>query len=281
MRPSVHVLIPASIVADCPDLTDKTMKLGIVGRALAIFRVEKVCVYLDDDPHVRNQRREREFVQLILSYMETPQYLRKLLFPRRRELARAGALPPLRTPHHPDRDEKDAPGSFREGVVIRSGRDGSTVEIGLPWKGFTKMALEPGRRVTVRLGNRLAGGMVEVFPVGRGETGEYWGYEVLGADGIGRALDAVGGEWRIGTSRYGRNLYEGLGDIRVKRPKSVTIAFGGPYAGLHEICRRQGEDPESAFDEVLNTIPEQGTRTVRTEEAIIVTLGIVNALIGG
>jgi hypothetical protein len=56
------------------------------------------------------------------------------------------------------------------------------------------------------------------------------------------------------------------------------VAFGGPYAGLFEICGRQGVDANKLFDVIINTIPEQGTATVRTEEALIATLAVLNAL---
>ncbi|MEM2878621.1 MAG: RNA methyltransferase [Candidatus Hadarchaeales archaeon] len=273
------VLIPASVVADSPDLAHMTFKIGLIGRALAIFRVSRVCIYLDDDPYVRNQVRERELVKLLLSYMETPQYLRKLLFPKRKELACAGMLQPLRTPHHPSQDEKNTEGSFREGAVIETSGGKSILDIGLQQKGFFSGVLKRGERVTVRLGKPKGRDLIEVVPVKPDETGEYWGYEVTTADGLKEGLEKLDGDVNIGTSRYGRNLYEGIRGIKEGR-KSVTIAFGGPYAGLQEICRRQGIKASEVFDVMINAVPGQGTRTVRTEEAIIITLGIVNALTG-
>jgi predicted SPOUT superfamily RNA methylase MTH1 len=53
--------------------------------------------------------------------------------------------------------------------------------------------------------------------------------------------------------------------------------FGGPYGGLFEICSSQGVDI-SRFDFVVNVIPNQGTATVRTEEALLATLAILNVM---
>ena len=72
------------------------------------------------------------FLVRILEYLETPQYLRKLLFPIHKDLQFAGLLNPLDCPHHM-RQEDQAP--YREGVVLdrppntKKGR-GSYVNVG-------------------------------------------------------------------------------------------------------------------------------------------------------
>jgi predicted SPOUT superfamily RNA methylase MTH1 len=265
-------------VVDAPDLRQKTTKVGMVGRALAIFRVDRVCIYDDKDPNVKSQETEARIITTLLSYMETPQYLRKLLFPRRRELQFAGLLYPLRTPHHPLQAEKAQPGDYREGVVLQSGRR-SLLEIGLPEKGVFDGRLEAGRRLTVRLGKK-SDNLIQVTPVGREEVPEYWGYEVLRAKSLSEGLKALKPDYSIGTSRLGQNLYEAVHSIKSSKHRSVAVGFGGPYAGLHEICRRSGVEAGKLFDVIINAIPNQGTSTVRTEEAVMATLSVLNALIG-
>jgi predicted SPOUT superfamily RNA methylase MTH1 len=39
---------------------------------------------------------------------------------------------------------------------------------------------------------------------------------------------------------------------------------------------RQGRRIEEAFDFIVNTVPNQGTATVRTEEAVQATLALLN-----
>lgn len=277
----VSVLLPTSLVADAPNLQQKTMKVGIVGRSLAIFRVDRAVLYNDDDPRVKNQIAEAEAVATLLRYIETPQYLRRLLFPRERDLEFAGVLPPLRTPHHPLRDERTNPGDHREAAVIRVDKLGSLLEIGLREKGFTSERLRVGQRLTVRLGDRLGRDRIAVTRVAREEVEEYWGYDVSLAKSLAGALKSLKADYVIGTSRYGKNLYEALRGIEDSKPRSVAVAFGGPYQGLFEICERQGVDAGELFDVVINTIPQQGTETVRTEEALIATLALLNALVWG
>ena len=280
-RPSLSVLLPSSLVADTPDLRQRTIKVGMVGRALAIFRVDRVCIYDDDDPKVRDQETQARMIVKILRYLEAPQYLRKYLFPRTRELRYVGILPPLRTPHHPLRDERVEGGDIREAFVLKVDGRGSVVELGLPEKGVVDAQLEPGRRLTVRLGRRLGKDLRVVNQVSRGEIDEYWGFEVIRAGNLEEAVNELRVACVVGTSRHGQNLYEGIERIKSNNPSSVAVAFGGPYSGLDEICERQGIGVEKLFDVVVNTIPQQGTSTVRTEEALIASLALLNVLLGG
>jgi methyltransferase len=45
---------------------------------------------------------------------------------------------------------------------------------------------------------------------------------------------------------------------------------------LHEIAKEEGTKLERIVDFVVNMIPDQGTVTVRTEEAVFASLAIVN-----
>jgi hypothetical protein len=71
------IAIPASIISDTPHLREKTAKVGLIGRTAAIFRVDEIVVYRDNPKE--NQNADLDLVSALLSYMETPQYLRKRL----------------------------------------------------------------------------------------------------------------------------------------------------------------------------------------------------------
>lgn len=274
----IFVLLPTSLAADAPDLRQKTLKIGMIGRALAIFKIPKVCIYSDDDPRVKDDLTESRVITSLLEYLETPQYLRKLLFSRKPELRYAGLLPPLRTPHHPLGNERTEPGEYREAVVVNSGKEGSLLEIGLDKHGFTEQQLRAGQRITIRL-DKQVGDKIKVTPASRADTGEYWGYEIKHANNLADGLNQMGADYKIGTSRHGKNIYNVVAAIKKENPKSMAIAFGGPYAGLLEICGRQHVNVEGLFDEVVNTAPGQGTATVRTEEALLATLALLRVLI--
>lgn len=274
---SVH--LPASLVADFSKLREKTLKVGRVGRILGIFRVEEVYIYRDDDPKVDDQEEEISIIISLLEYMDTPQYLRKIIFPYREELQYVGLLPPLRTPHHPLQDERREEGSIREAAVIGSDGSESRLEIGLPEKGVFNGKLEEGQRVTVRLGRKIDEDKRLVDIVNKGKVEDYWGFSVFKKPSIAQSLSKSREDYTIGTSRLGQNLYEAIKGIKANNIDAVTIAFGGPYQGLFEICERQGVDTDDLFDIMVNAIPEQGTATVRTEEALNTTLGALNILL--
>ncbi|MBS7624121.1 MAG: RNA methyltransferase [Candidatus Bathyarchaeia archaeon] len=274
------VAIPASIVSDVPHLREKTMKIGWIGRALAIFRVDEVIVY-PDMPEI-DQSSDLNLVSTILSYLETPQYIRRRLFGIMPELRYAGILPPLRTPHHPTRRRKKdlVVNEFREGVVVAEKRDLILVDVGvedpIPVLGAR---LPVGARVTVKI---IEGGSSpKAVLASREEIPTYWGYKVIISRApLGRTIKNGDFDLVIATSKYGdpfMSVKDAILD-RWRRSRKVLIAFGAPTQGLYEIVRREGFELNELADFIVNTIPKQATETVRTEEAIYATLSILNLL---
>ncbi|NIQ32167.1 MAG: hypothetical protein GTN80_00710, partial [Nitrososphaeria archaeon] len=148
----LSIAIPASLVSDVPHLREKSLKIGLIGRAAAIFRVDEIIVF--PDLFGVDQSRDANLIATILSYMETPQYLRKRLFKIKPELRYAGVLPPLRTPHHPlsDRTEHLTIGEYREGIVASSFKNRSLVDVGVERPVLVPNAQLPIKtRVTVRI----------------------------------------------------------------------------------------------------------------------------------
>lgn len=278
----VVVAFPASVISDTPHLREKTAKIGYIGRAAAIFKVDELVVYADD-PKV-NQRKDIELIVTWLQYMETPQYLRKRLFELKPELQFAGVLPPLRTPHHPLkcslRDLKV--GDYREGIVVSKTKEGALVDIGVE---RPVLIYNPQFAVNTRLTLKVvkAGATVEVQSVSRAEVPHYWGFTVTVENHSLKALlenprfDLV-----VGTSKFATTFQEvapHLNDRWVKA-KTVLLLFGAPTRGLFEIAKEQNFNVHNVVDCVVNTLPGQGTETVRTEEAIMATLAIFNVYFG-
>lgn len=279
-RQRLHVAIPASIVSDVPHLREKTFKVGFIGRALAIFRVDEVIVY-PDIPSI-DQRRDQKFLYTVLSYMETPQYLRKRLFGIMPELRYAGILPPLRTPHHPTQGRKKdlRVGEFREGIVIKEDEHGIFVDIGVEEPIFvSSVRVRSGMRVTVKVIDD--GDNPKVMLVNPDEIPVYWGYRVtVSNDPLGRMIKKGSFDLVIATSKYGEPFIKVKDEIleRWHRSKNVLIAFGSPTQGLYEIIRLEGLELSGVSDFIVNVIPRQATETVRTEEALYATLAILNLL---
>ena len=77
---------------------------------------------------------------------------------------------------------------------------------------------------------------------------------------------------KIGTSEHGQVVSPG--DLLLPRFQHVLVAFGGPD-GLEDALKHDkklnGKQPAEVFDLYLNTCPQQGSRTIRTEEAILIS----------
>jgi len=278
MDKKLTIAVPASVISDTPHLREKTSKIGFIGRAAAIFRVNEIVVYVDNPK--TSQGDDLKLISTLLSYMETPQYLRKRLFKLEPQLQFAGILPPLRTPHHPlnNKAANLKVGENREGVVLSGTRDGALVDIGVEKPVLmreTRAAV--GGRLTVRVVK--VGDQANVESVDRDEIPAYWGYRVSTEKASFSAFVKNGGfDLTIGTSKFGSRFTDVAGTIAARwvRAKSVLLAFGSPARGLFEIARDEGINLNDTMDFVVNTIMFQGTETVRTEEAVLASLAIIN-----
>src|SRR5947199_3112111 len=114
----LSVALPSSFTKDVAHLREKTSRVGLIARSLAIFRVDEVVVYYDQTGS--SSAREADLLEKLLTYQETPQYLRKALFKQDPDLQFSGILPPLRIPSHPSIGEARV-GEIRDGLVIESG----------------------------------------------------------------------------------------------------------------------------------------------------------------
>jgi len=192
-----------------------------------------------------------------------------------------GVLPPLDAPHHLRKHEW-AP--YREGVTLkeRSPDSGTLVDVGLHKHVVIDQVVEPGTRVTVAMGtNRNLDTDLprEIASPSkpREESGMYWGYRVRYASNLSSVFKDCpykgGYDHLIGTSEHG--LIVNSSDLTIPTFRHLLIAFGG-LAGLEESIEEdnnlKGKNAQEVFDSYLNTCPHQGSRTIRTEEAILISL---------
>jgi predicted SPOUT superfamily RNA methylase MTH1 len=282
-KTEVSIAIPASIVSDIPHLREKTARIGMIGRATAIFRVNEAIIFPDDP--ATNQSREVNLVTTVLSYMETPQYLRKWLFKMKPELRYAGILPPLRTLHHPLtkrlRDLKV--GEFREGVTTSRVKEGVTVDVGVERPVLVRnKEIKLNKRLTVKITTTAP--QPEAVLAHRQEVPTYWGFQVTASPlPLGQLIKERRFDLVMATSRLGAPFVNVKDAVlnRWKNAYQVLIAFGAPTRGLYEIAKLENMVLDSIANFVVNMIPSQGTETVRTEEAVCASLAILNTVISG
>uniref|UniRef100_A0A8C4UXM8 28S rRNA (uridine-N(3))-methyltransferase n=1 Tax=Falco tinnunculus TaxID=100819 RepID=A0A8C4UXM8_FALTI len=286
---TLSVALPGSILNNAQSLELRTYLAGQIARACAIFCVDEIVVFDEHGEDVKSVegdfegigRRGKACVQLarILQYLECPQYLRKSFFPKHEDLQFAGLLNPLDSPHHMRVDEDS---EYREGVVLDRPTKpdrGSFVNCGMRKEVQIDRQLKPGLRVTVRLAEpqkpeaRVRKGTVVSTHHPRTVSGLYWGYSV-------RLASCLSTQAVLLCAARGICLGAGIGarspqPVPVLSPRHALVVFGGLEgleAGVDVDPNLEVTDPSVLFDFYLNTCPNQGSRTIRTEEALLISL---------
>ena len=259
------------------------------------------------------------FTAKILQYLETPQYLRRQLFPMHPNLRLAGLLPPLDCPHHL-RFEDDSP--YRDGLVVEpphyaagGAKGGQMAWVNVGHRDALQCAVLPGSqtppvgsRVTVDMSQAVQGKGTLVSPrTPVQKQGLYWGYSVRLASSLSKVFtdspfpsgDDAGTpaeyDLVIGTAERGDALTDVLYATNVGHSVSSSkstatqvsplpptfnhalILFGG-LSGLEvAIDADPGiplglDDARELCDVWVDACEGQGSRTVRTEEAVTITL---------
>lgn len=266
---TVSVLVPSSLCREASDKREATHKVGLVARAATVFRVDRVVIFPDS---AGNRRWGGGFVSTVLKYAATAPYLRKEAWGTRDELEYAGVLPPLRAAARTGSGSTH-PGSLRQGIVTEVGPDGRVrVNCGLQHPislvAPPEMAVDEGERVTVRISSRE--------PVRARITDEAPpGFAVERAD-LSAALGREDAGFRVATSRHGEALSTTRLGKLAGRAGDMTVAFGAPERGLPAMLGiDEASVPgatDSGFDRWLDTVPNQGSEVIRTEEAVWASL---------
>ncbi|CAO1619806.1 unnamed protein product [Sympodiomycopsis kandeliae] len=352
-RPSIYgsrkytlsVALPSSILYNVPTPELKTRLVGSIARICAVFNVDEIIVFDDgtDKPRADQWKRKRNFdgdeessepaaedtfdassfMAMILQYLETPQYLRKQLFPMHPNLRLAGLLPPLDCPHHL-RFEEESP--YREGLVIDephwARKAGHQILPGSVWVNVgsrdpiqchntSSSPPDIGTRVTVEMPSRSSDSTGKLVspraPIQ--QKGLYWGYSVRVCSSLSQVFThcSFTSEYDLvmGTSERGDSLTDilhatthNLPSLSSSKPNSINstikplpgsfthglVLFGG-LSGLETAIEKDQniplglQDAHELCDYWIDSCEGQGSRTVRTEEAITITLSRIKTVL--
>jgi len=269
------IAIPSNILEDCQSLSDKTSKIGLIARAISIFKVTKIHVYKNKG------RSDNEFILLLLRYLVTPQYLRKNLFPIKKELKLAGTLPPLRIPSHTvNRQYNPEIVDIRDGLCTKFDKKlkMSIIDIGLDRYGIINDNIPINKIITVKIISISHQG--KYFQLQRIKPVDYWGYDVVFNNSLKDVLTSNDYDIKIITSKFGNNFHLSskliLDKLDEKSHSSIIIAFGSPKTGLMSVLSREKIDKSNLI--LINLFPDQGVETIRSEEAILAGLSLFNSL---
>jgi hypothetical protein len=274
--PNLWIAIPDSSLSDEQTKRDKSIKIAQFARACSIFQVKRIYIY--HDPLSQFEKEDPVLLRTILRYLDTPQYLRRTLYPRMSELEFAGILHPIKAPHHrPLQDIKTIrAGDVRTGVIAKV-KGQLFVETGLgslvPFEGTGFEGKKVNVKITSPYPNLRAKEATDA------DISEYWGYEVKEVPSVVKLLSSIDNRTTttIITSRKGsffKNNEVKLAE-RIKANENVLVIFGAPKHGVHEILAKESSNAKAEF--VINMFPHQATETVRLEEAVLGSLAILNA----
>jgi len=295
----ISVAIPDTSLSDEKGLREKTLKIGKFARIFSIFGVKKIVIY--KDPTEPRAKSDMFLLRLILEFLNTPQYLRKSLYPMDSDLSYIGLLPPIRAPQHKNKVRpKDVKiGEIRVGVIHdrksvinKKDRNRSTngpkaaidykkenydlyIDVGLDYLiPFLGDGVN-GEKVVVKFVNsypelkviRASGSDMEKL---------YFGYTLVQVNSLEEYIKKLGDEkFVIFTSRYGRSFQtvESQFKENITKFENLLIVFGSPNRGIKEIFINYYNTKNSMY---VNTFPNQKTQTIRLEEAILGTLTLFN-----
>jgi len=145
--------------------------------------------------------------------------------------------------------------------------------------------IPPKTRVTLHFPNQSFEGAEPVDPAApRTEAGYYWGYQVRKASSLSNVFTEStwegGYDISIGTSERGIPASKAFPPARKPKFNHLLIVFGGPrgleYAAMNDRELSEmgigGAKTRELFDHWVNVLPNQGSRTIRTEEAVFIAL---------
>ena len=274
----LEIAIPSNILEDCQSLYTKSQKLSLIARSASIFQINKIYIYKV------KRRDDSNFISLLLNYLVTPQYLRKKSFPVLHDLKYAGILSPLKIPSHLVlKDLLSFTNSQpRQGLILKYNKktNSSIIDLGLNKLGVLHGKFSIGDIITVIPSISRSN---EFISVKQSKPNKYWGYKVDVINSFSVLSENKSFDFKIITTKSGKNLqhmYESLFDsVNRKTQMKILIVFGSPKHGVLEIIKNEKILVNFNDFLLLNLFPNQGVETIRSEEAILGTLSIINMML--
>ena len=267
---NLSIAIPDSSLLDESTILNKTKKISIIARACAIFKINQIFIYQDG----KQNKNDSALLSTSLKYLETPQYFRKDLFPKTQLLKYAGVLQPLNISSHltTSNQKMIKIGDIRDGLIINyKGKKFLDIGINKHIQYFGKM--KPGTRIAIQV--KTIRPELTVKEISREDIKDYWGYNVKERANLLSILSTWKGKIIL-TSKKGKNFSRSDAKKITNSNEPTLIVFGTTNKGIYDILGSDIKKIQNAT--VFNFFPNQGTQTVRLEEAILGTLSIINII---
>jgi hypothetical protein len=268
---NLSIAIPDSSLLDESTILNKTKKISTMARTCAIFKVNQIFIYQDG----KQNKNDSALLSTSLKYLETPQYFRKEIFPKTQLLKYAGVLQPLNISSHltTSNQKMIKIGDIRDALIINyKGKKFLDIGINKYIQYFGKM--KSGTRTAIQI--KTTQPELTAKEISRDSIKDYWGYNVKERPNLLSILSTWKGKIIL-TSKKGKNFSRLDAKKNTESDEPILIVFGTTNKGVYDILGSNIKKIQNA--NVFNFFPNQGTQTVRLEEAILGTLSIINILI--
>ena len=265
----LSIAIPDSSLKDEKKHENKTRKIFQIARAAGIFQIREIIIYKDG----REFENDSKLLSTILRYLETPQHFRKRLYPKSGLLQFVGALSPIKMPNQTGTSDvkQVKKGDIREGVIYP--KDGKKfidigVEYSIPYYGKKDI----GKKTIVKIKDSFPN--FTVYDIEKKQISDFWSYDVK----HGGNLFSLLSEWKgpkILTSRKSKKIKDDDMKKILSSKEEILVVFGTTDKGIHEMLDKKISNIQNF--KAWNFFPNQGTETVRLEEAILGCLSIINS----
>jgi len=265
----LSIAIPDSSLKDEKKHENKTRKIFQIARAAGIFQIREIIIYKDG----REFENDSKLLSTILRYLETPQHFRKRLYPKSGLLQFVGALSPIKMPNQTGTSDvrQVKKGDIREGVIYP--KDGKKfidigVEYSIPYYGKKDI----GKKTIVKIKDSFPN--FTVYDIEKKQIPNFWSYDVK----HGGNLFSLLSEWKgpkILTSRKSKKIKDDDMKKILSSKEEILVVFGTTDKGIHEMLDKKISNIQNF--KAWNFFPNQGTETVRLEEAILGCLSIINS----
>lgn len=278
-KKKINIYLPNNLLENEDTDLLKTIKIGILYRIFTMFKIDNIFFY-------NNEAKKNDLILLneTSHYLERAPYLRKYL-PRSDFLKFVGVLPPIQSPSHLGIKSRNI--EYREGIILDITKNKERLEI------LVDMGDEKPIRVNLQNSTKSLK-KKEIFPF-RCEKkiykienpeciGYFWKSNLVFSDKTLKNLIDVLDKRRniiIGASKEGNNISK-ENFIELKRDKLLEYDYNilfGPLKGSFKEFFKKNDINLDDVNQWYNFIPNQGTKTVKLEEAIISTLSILNIMI--
>jgi hypothetical protein len=265
----LSIAIPDSSLKDEKKHENKTRKIFQIARAAGIFQIREIIIYKDG----REFENDSKLLSTILRYLETPQHFRKRLYPKSGLLQFVGALSPIKMPNQTGTSDvkQVKKGDIREGVIYP--KDGKKfidigVEYSIPYYGKKDI----GKKTIVKIKDSFPN--FTVYDIEKKQIPNFWSYDVKHGGNLFSLLN----EWKgpkILTSRKSKKIKEEDMEKILSSKEEILVVFGTTDKGIHEMLNKKISNIQNF--KAWNFFPNQGTETIRLEEAILGCLSIINS----